>query len=37
MAAAFPNLNIWATFNAKYQMHREIVWTDLDEETKKNY
>lgn len=32
MAAAFPKLNIWATFNAKYQMH--IVWTALDEETK---
>lgn len=35
MAVAFPKLNIWATFNAKYQMHRKIIWTDLDEETKK--
>lgn len=33
MAAAFPKLNIWATFNAKYQMRREILWTALDEET----
>lgn len=35
VAVAFPKLNIWATFNAKYQMHRKIVWTDFDEETKK--